>query len=91
MDCLSPAEFEHSLVSANLFIFRRVKANRDTSAVNEIEPVGNLQSFIVGSDSGLTLVDTVSTGGSGPTFTSPLSTGEVTAMNVSHPFTLICE
>lgn len=54
-------------------------------AVNEIEPVGNLQSFIVGSDGGLTLVDTISTGGSGPTFTNPLSTGEVTAMNFGSP------
>lgn len=54
-------------------------------AVNEIEPVGNLQSFIVESDGGLTLVDTVSSGGSGPTFTNPLSTGEVTAMNFGSP------
>lgn len=54
-------------------------------AVNEIEPVGNLQSFVVGADGGLTLVDTVSTGGSGPTFTNPLSTGEVTAMNFGSP------
>lgn len=54
-------------------------------AVNEIEPVGNLQSFVVGSDGGLTLVDTVSSGGSGPTFTNPLSTGEVTAMNFGSP------
>ncbi|KAF8811102.1 hypothetical protein BYT27DRAFT_7184481 [Phlegmacium glaucopus] len=49
-------------------------------AVNE-NPTGNLQSFIVDSNGGLTLVDTVSTGGNGPTFTNPLSTGEVTAMN----------
>jgi hypothetical protein len=59
--------------------------------VNEIEPVGNLQSFVVKADGGLTLVDTVSTGGSGPTFTNPLSTGEVTAMNVSHSFVVICQ
>jgi len=49
-------------------------------AVNEIS-LGNLQSFVVGSDGGLTLVDTVSSGGDGPTFTNVLSTGEVTAMN----------
>ena len=55
----------------------------ELSAVNEISPVGNLQSFLVDSDGGITLVDTVQTGGSGPTFTNPLSTGEVTAMNVS--------
>ncbi|KAF8066669.1 Lactonase, 7-bladed beta-propeller-domain-containing protein [Lyophyllum atratum] len=54
-------------------------------AVNEISPVGNLQSFVVGSDGGLTLVDTVSSGGNGPTFTDPLSTGEVTAMNYGSP------
>jgi len=54
-------------------------------AVNEIEPIGNLQAFIVESDGGLTLVDTVSSGGSGPTFTNPLSTGEVTAMNFGSP------
>ncbi|KIM43740.1 hypothetical protein M413DRAFT_443644, partial [Hebeloma cylindrosporum] len=54
-------------------------------AVNEIQPVGNLQSFIVETDGGLTLVDTVSTGGSGPTFTNVLSTGEVTAMNFGSP------
>jgi len=47
--------------------------------------VGNLQSFLVDSDGGLTLVDTVSTGGNGPTFTNPLSTGEVTAMNFGSP------
>ncbi len=57
--------------------------NRNSSAVNEIEPVGNLQSFLVQPDGGLTLVDTVATGGIGPTFSNPLSTGEVTAMNVS--------
>jgi len=54
-------------------------------AVNEISPVGNLQSFSVGPDGGLTLVDTVSSGGNGPTFTNPLSTGEVTAMNFGSP------
>ncbi|KAF5310099.1 hypothetical protein D9619_010355 [Psilocybe cf. subviscida] len=54
-------------------------------AVNEISPVGNLQSFLVDGDGGITLVDTVPTGGSGPTFTNPLSTGEVTAMNFGSP------
>lgn len=53
------------------------------SAVNEVQAIGSLQSFTVDSAGGLTLVDTVSTGGIGPTFTSPLSTGEVTGMNVS--------
>jgi len=54
-------------------------------AVNEIEPVGNLQSFVVQPAGGLTLVDTVQTGGNGPTFTNPLSTGEVSAINFGSP------
>ncbi|KAH9475848.1 hypothetical protein JR316_0011408 [Psilocybe cubensis] len=54
-------------------------------AVNEIGPIGSLQSFLVNADGGLTLVDTVSSGGNGPTFTNPLSTGEVTAMNFGSP------
>ncbi|KAF9019799.1 putative isomerase YbhE, partial [Hymenopellis radicata] len=53
-------------------------------AVNEISPVGNLQSFSV-ADGVLTLVDTVTTGGNGPTFTNPLSTGEVSGMNFGSP------
>ncbi|KAF9269821.1 hypothetical protein L218DRAFT_940052 [Marasmius fiardii PR-910] len=54
-------------------------------AVNEISPVGNLQSFTVESNGSVTLVDTVSTGGNGPTFTSTLSTGEVSGMNFGSP------
>ncbi|KAG6886382.1 hypothetical protein C0992_004298 [Termitomyces sp. T32_za158] len=54
-------------------------------AVNEVSPTGNLQSFAVDSDGELSLVDTVSTGGNGPTFTNPLATGEVTAMNFGSP------
>ncbi|KAL0958798.1 hypothetical protein HGRIS_014118 [Hohenbuehelia grisea] len=54
-------------------------------AVNEITPVGALQSFTVDSEGALTLVDTVSSGGNGPTFTNPLSTGEVSAMNFGSP------
>ncbi|KAG6918098.1 hypothetical protein DXG01_016550 [Tephrocybe rancida] len=50
-----------------------------------ISPVGDLQSFVVGDDGGLNLVDTITTGGNGPTFTNPLSTGEVTAMNFGSP------
>ena len=50
--------------------------------MNEIGPVGNLQSFSVDEAGSLTLVDTVSTGGNGPTFTEALTTGEVSAMNV---------
>jgi len=54
-------------------------------AVNEISPIGNLQSFLVGPGGGLTLVDTVTSLGNAPTFTSPLSSGEVTAMNFGSP------
>jgi 6-phosphogluconolactonase (cycloisomerase 2 family) len=54
-------------------------------AVNEVQPVGSLQSFSVSGDGILTLVDTVTSGGNGPTFTNPLSTGEVTAMNFGSP------
>jgi 6-phosphogluconolactonase (cycloisomerase 2 family) len=61
------------------------KNSRILYAVNEIQPLGNLQSFVVEADGGLTLVDTVTTGGSAPTFTNPLSTGEVTAMNFGSP------
>jgi 6-phosphogluconolactonase (cycloisomerase 2 family) len=34
----------------------------------------------------LTKIDEISTQGNGPTFTNPLSTGEVTGMNVSGTF-----
>jgi len=54
-------------------------------AVNEIGPIGSLQSFTVDEAGSLTLVDTVTTGGNGPTFTNPLTTGEVSAMNFGSP------
>lgn len=54
-------------------------------AVNEIGPVGNLQSFLVDEQGSLTLVDTVPTGGNGPTYTESLSTGEVSALNFGSP------
>ncbi|KAF8877937.1 hypothetical protein CPB84DRAFT_1794546 [Gymnopilus junonius] len=54
-------------------------------AVNENYPVGSLQSFLMNPDGGLTLADTVTSRGAGPTFTNPLSTGEVTAMNFGSP------
>ncbi|THU83118.1 putative isomerase YbhE [Dendrothele bispora CBS 962.96] len=54
-------------------------------AVNEISPVGNLQSFTIEQNGSVSLVDTVTTGGNGPTFTNPLSTGEVSAMNFGSP------
>ncbi|KAJ7176750.1 Lactonase, 7-bladed beta-propeller-domain-containing protein [Mycena filopes] len=54
-------------------------------AVNELNPGGNLQSFLVNDDGGLQNIDNVTTGGNGPTFTVMLSTGEVTAMNFGSP------
>lgn len=55
--------------------------------MNEIGPIGDLQSFLISPDGALSLVDTAPTGGNGPTFTNPVSTGEVSAMNVSEaPF-----
>ncbi|KAJ6598351.1 Lactonase, 7-bladed beta-propeller-domain-containing protein [Mycena vulgaris] len=54
-------------------------------AVNELNPGGNLQSFVVDGLGGLQNIDNVTTGGNGPTFTVMLSTGEVTAMNFGSP------
>ena len=69
-----------SLPSSSLI---RTSLTLSYSAVNEIGPVGNLQSFLIDEEGGLSLVDTVATGGNGPTFTEALSGGEVSAMNVS--------
>jgi 6-phosphogluconolactonase (cycloisomerase 2 family) len=55
-------------------------------SVNEIGPVGSVQSFLVDEEGGLTVVDTAPTGGNGPTYTEFLSTGEVTGLNVSFQF-----
>ncbi|KAJ7182776.1 Lactonase, 7-bladed beta-propeller-domain-containing protein [Mycena crocata] len=54
-------------------------------AVNELNPGGNLQSFLVDPAGGLQNIDNVTTGGNGPTFTVMLSTGEVTGMNFGSP------
>ncbi|KAF6760527.1 Lactonase, 7-bladed beta-propeller-domain-containing protein [Ephemerocybe angulata] len=54
-------------------------------AVNEIGPVGNLQSFLIDDNGFLSLVDTAATGGNGPTYTEALSTGEVSGMNFGSP------
>lgn len=74
--------------SSEPFIFssiRRALFYFASSAVNE-NPIGALQSFTVDNSGVLTMVDTVSSGGDGPPFANPLSTGEVTAMNVSSDF-----
>ncbi|KAJ4474305.1 Lactonase, 7-bladed beta-propeller-domain-containing protein [Lentinula aciculospora] len=54
-------------------------------AVNEVQTIGNLQSFTVNNDTSVSLIDTITTQGVGPTFTNPLSTGEVSAMNFGSP------
>lgn len=51
------------------------------SATNEIE-AGTLQSFAVGANGVLSVLDTVSSGGSGPAFAAPILTGQVAVMNV---------
>lgn len=56
------------------------------SATNENSPEGSIQSYSVDTEGAVTVVDTVSSKGNGPTFTSMLSTGELTAMNVSDPY-----
>ncbi|KAF8548730.1 putative isomerase YbhE [Imleria badia] len=50
-------------------------------ATNENVPHGDIQSFTVGSEGALTLVDTVSSGGSGPPYCAGLSTGQVAVVN----------
>lgn len=83
MDCIAPQQRQCTLVSRIKTVDGSNEAELSRSATNEIGPIGNLQSFSVNADGSLTLVDTVATGGNGPTFTNPLSTGEVSAMNVS--------
>jgi hypothetical protein len=51
------------------------------SATNEITE-GALQSFAVGANGVLSVLDTVSSGGNGPAFAAPISTGQVPIMNV---------
>lgn len=54
-----------------------------SSTTNEYGPVGALQSFRIAENGTLSLGDTTESGGNGPTYTERLSTGEVTALNVS--------
>lgn len=82
MDRSPQGKLEHPLVRPFLTFTSYWPLTGLRSAVNEIGPVGNLQSFLVDEEGSLTLVDTVPTGGNGPTYTEALSTGEVSAMNV---------
>ncbi|KAJ6455153.1 Lactonase, 7-bladed beta-propeller-domain-containing protein [Mycena sanguinolenta] len=50
-------------------------------AVNEVGPLGALQVYETTPAGGLTLLDQVSSGGNGPAFCAPLSTGQVAIMN----------
>ena len=79
MDCTSPNEQQHTLVRAVLSFLTSSLNIR--SATNENTP-GALQSFIIES-SGLlsSAVDTVSSGGDAPAFTTPLTTGQVAIMD----------
>ena len=55
------------------------------SAVNE-DTQGQLQSFLIGENGALSgPIDTISSGGDSPAFTTALSTGQVAIMNVRHP------
>jgi hypothetical protein len=51
--------------------------------VNEVGPLGALQSYATSPGDGLSLLDEVSSGGNGPAFCGALSTGQVAIMNVS--------
>ncbi|KAF7292658.1 Isomerase YbhE [Mycena indigotica] len=50
-------------------------------AVNEVGPLGMLQSYTVTPAGGLSLLDQVTSGGNGPAFCGPLLTGQVAIMN----------
>ncbi|KAJ7853794.1 putative isomerase YbhE [Mycena olivaceomarginata] len=50
-------------------------------AVNEVGPIGALQSYATSPGGGLTFIDEASSGGNGPAFCAPLSTGQVAIMN----------
>ncbi|KAL0568979.1 hypothetical protein V5O48_012997 [Marasmius crinis-equi] len=54
-------------------------------AVNEVSPVGDLQSLVINTNGSVSVVETISTEGNGPTFTGPLSTGEITGLNFGSP------
>lgn len=52
------------------------------SAVNELSPLGALQSYMTTPEGVISgPFDTVSSGGSGPAFTAALTTGQVAIMN----------
>jgi hypothetical protein len=51
--------------------------------VNEIGPPDVLQSYATSPGGGLTPLDEVSSGGNGPAFCTPLSTGQIAILNVS--------
>lgn len=65
-----------------LLCYDSTQALPPTSATNENVPNGAIQSFTVGPKGALTLVDTFSSGGSGPPYCAGLSTGQVAVANV---------
>ncbi|KAJ7756057.1 putative isomerase YbhE [Mycena maculata] len=50
-------------------------------AVNENAPLGELQAYATSPGGGLILLDEVTSGGNGPAFCTPLSTGQVAILN----------
>ena len=88
MDCSSPNEQKHPLVRTLLLSIPHNSRHLITflcllhSAVNENSP-GSLQSFVDESNGFLSsAVSTVGSGGDGPAFASPLTTGQVAIMDV---------
>ncbi|KAK1229456.1 hypothetical protein PQX77_007505 [Marasmius sp. AFHP31] len=79
------ATYNFDSEASTLSLLGQSTTGENPSAVNELVPDGQLQSFTVETNGSLSLVDTVATGGVGPTFTDVLSTGEVTAMNFGSP------
>ncbi|KAJ7192407.1 Lactonase, 7-bladed beta-propeller-domain-containing protein [Mycena pura] len=68
--------------SANLSWLTQHPQNQNIIyAVNEVGPLGALQSYSTSPGGGLTLLDEVSSGGNGPAFCAALSTGQVAVMN----------
>ena len=84
MDCAASHESEHSVVSlihpcpyVSSQMWRASATNENTQ--------GAIQSFVIKQDGSLSeVIATTSSGGNGPAFAIPLSTGEVAAMNVRY-------
>jgi hypothetical protein len=71
-------------VSQKVFVLHFITQTWTCSAVNEINPdPGAVQSFLVGQNGTLSApVDTVNSGGAGPPFVNPFSSGSIAVVNV---------